>query len=87
MAQPHTPPSAGAQQPSEESFAFPKVELHLHLDGAVRHSTLLELAQKKGIDLGGAKTVEEVKRVLVTHKPADLAKVLYAFEIFLPCIV
>ena len=28
--------------------ALPKVELHLHLDGAMRPSTLYELAMKKG---------------------------------------
>ncbi|VDO43718.1 unnamed protein product [Brugia timori] len=25
-------------------FDFPKVELHLHLDGAIRHQTLLDLS-------------------------------------------
>lgn len=60
--------------------------MHLHLDGAVRHSTLLELAQQKHMDLKGAKTVEDVKRLLVCHEPANLAKVLSAFDIFLPII-
>ncbi|KAE9550366.1 hypothetical protein FO519_006426 [Halicephalobus sp. NKZ332] len=67
-------------------FNFPKVELHLHLDGAVRHSTLLELSQQKHMDLKGAKTVEDVKRLLVCHEPANLDKVLSAFDIFLPII-
>jgi adenosine deaminase len=71
---------------TREAYNFPKVELHLHLDGAVRHSTLLELAKEKNIDLKGAKTVEEVKNVLVSHDPANLSKVLEAFDLFLPCI-
>jgi len=69
-----------------KQFDFPKVELHLHLDGAVRHSTLLELAEQKHMDLKGAKTVEDVKRLLVCHEPANLSKVLSAFDIFLPII-
>uniref|UniRef100_A0A1I7V057 adenosine deaminase n=1 Tax=Caenorhabditis tropicalis TaxID=1561998 RepID=A0A1I7V057_9PELO len=69
-----------------ERLNFPKVELHLHLDGAARFDTLLELSQEKGISLAGAKTVDELKKVLVTHEPANLSKVLEAFEIFLPVI-
>jgi len=69
------------------NYDFPKIELHLHLDGSIRHSTLLELSQAKHIALGGAKTVEDVKRLLVSHEPANLAKVLAAFDLFLPCVV
>jgi adenosine deaminase len=39
--------------------AMPKVELHVHLEGAVRPETLLKLAHKNGIALP-ANTVEEV---------------------------
>ena len=28
-----------------KDFSFPKIELHLHLDGAIRFSTLLETSQ------------------------------------------
>uniref|UniRef100_A0AC35FBC6 Adenosine deaminase n=1 Tax=Panagrolaimus sp. PS1159 TaxID=55785 RepID=A0AC35FBC6_9BILA len=76
----------GSSSAAADEFNFPKIELHLHLDGAVRHSTIFELAKKKKIDLHGAKSVEDVKKLLVTHEPANLAKVLAAFDIFLPVI-
>ena len=37
----------------ELCFSFPKIELHAHLSGCIRATTLLELAEKKGIDLDG----------------------------------
>ncbi|PAV82923.1 hypothetical protein WR25_06346 [Diploscapter pachys] len=72
---------------TRRTFSFPKIELHLHLDGAIRFTTILELAKKKGISLKGATTVEELKKVLVTHSPANLSKVLEAFLIFLPVVI
>ncbi|MCU0513980.1 MAG: adenosine deaminase [Anaerolineae bacterium] len=42
-------------------IAMPKVELHVHLEGAVPPATLLKLAARNGIDLP-ARTVEEVRR-------------------------
>ncbi|RCN50248.1 Adenosine/AMP deaminase [Ancylostoma caninum] len=71
---------------SKKDFNFPKVELHLHLDGSVRFSTLLELSLAKGTPLKGAKTVEELKKVLITHEPANLSKVLEAFDLLLPVV-
>ncbi len=39
---------------------MPKVELHVHLEGAISPKTLITLAQKNGIDVG-FKTVEDVR--------------------------
>uniref|UniRef100_A0A914VFJ6 adenosine deaminase n=1 Tax=Plectus sambesii TaxID=2011161 RepID=A0A914VFJ6_9BILA len=66
---------------------FPKVELHLHLDGAIRYQTLLDLAIEKNIDLHGAKTAHELSDMLMTREPANLVKVLEAFYVFMPCIL
>uniref|UniRef100_A0A158P9E7 adenosine deaminase n=1 Tax=Angiostrongylus cantonensis TaxID=6313 RepID=A0A158P9E7_ANGCA len=63
-----------------------QVELHLHLDGCIRFSTLLELSLARGTPLKGARTVEELKKVLVTNEPANLSKVLEAFDLFLPVV-
>jgi adenosine deaminase len=47
---------------------LPLIDLHRHLDGAVRLSTILELAQKHGVTLPGA-TLEELRpHVQVTER-------------------
>ncbi|MCP9265415.1 Adenosine deaminase [Dirofilaria immitis] len=67
-------------------FDFPKVELHLHLDGAIRHQTLLDLSIEKGIDLKQATTIDQVRNVVVTREPSNLAKMLEPFDLFLPLL-
>ncbi|VDM98979.1 unnamed protein product [Thelazia callipaeda] len=69
-----------------KQFNFPKVELHIHLDGAVRHQTLLDLSMEKNIDINGAKTVEEIRDAVIAHQPANLSKMLSAFDLFIPLI-
>uniref|UniRef100_A0A915PQ59 Adenosine deaminase n=1 Tax=Setaria digitata TaxID=48799 RepID=A0A915PQ59_9BILA len=69
-----------------KQFDFPKVELHLHLDGAIRHQTLLDLSIEKKIDLNGAKTVDEVRDLVVTYEPSNLSKMLEPFDLFLPLL-
>uniref|UniRef100_A0A9J2PPI3 Adenosine deaminase n=1 Tax=Ascaris lumbricoides TaxID=6252 RepID=A0A9J2PPI3_ASCLU len=69
-----------------KDLCFPKVELHVHLDGAVRHETLLQLSLEKGLDLKGAKTVDDVRKIVTIHAPTTLSKMLIPFDIFLPLI-
>jgi adenosine deaminase len=60
---------------------LPKVDLHRHLDGAIRPETILRIAQKYGIELP-ADTAEGLKPfVCVTDKDKDLADFLKKFDI------
>lgn len=65
---------------------FPKVELHVHLDGAIRFETILDLAQQKSIDLG-VSNIDELKQKLITDEPKNLSHVLQAFHVFLPVVM
>lgn len=51
------PPEAADRASIE---ALPKVELHVHLEGAIRPETLLELSRKNGVDLP-PKNLEELR--------------------------
>lgn len=43
---------------------FPKIELHVHLEGTVRPPALLEIARRNGVDLG---VTDEAAWRLVAH--------------------
>lgn len=57
---------------------YPKVELHRHLEGSLRFSTLLELAKSHGLELPTNKA-ELREHFLVTQPMKDLAAVLNKF--------
>lgn len=60
--------------------ALPKVELHCHLDGSIRPSTLLELASEQGVDLG-ATSEDGIRRLVQAGEiRTDLESYLVAFE-------
>ncbi|KAJ8258209.1 hypothetical protein GJAV_G00194390 [Gymnothorax javanicus] len=68
-----------------EVFDKPKVELHVHLDGAIRVATILDVAKKRGMKLP-ADTDQELKRLCSLDKPATLTEFLSKFSIFMPVV-
>ncbi|XP_064155540.1 adenosine deaminase [Anguilla rostrata] len=69
----------------EVTFDKPKVELHVHLDGAIRLETILDVAKKRGIQLP-AQTVQEMKSLCTVEKPATLTEFLCKFEQYMHVI-
>src|SRR5580692_3032604 len=61
-------------EPSSFILSLPKAELHLHLEGSIEPSTLLELRQRHGMD---AATLPEVEQL---YKFTDFAGFLAAFK-------
>ena len=59
--------------------AMPKVELHVHIEGAARASTVAELARRHGIDLGVDDPAE-------LYRYRDLADFLRVFVIVCRCL-
>src|SRR6266480_4799652 len=66
------PPGQAAQSAATGSGpglrALPKAHLHLHLTGAMRHSTMVELARQHGIALPPALTEEWPPRLSTTDE-------------------
>ncbi len=60
---------------------LPKIELHCHLDGSVRPSTIIELANMKNIDIP-SKNIDEIKNMMVAPKDCkSLDEYLKRFEL------
>jgi len=66
---------------------FPKVELHVHLDGAINHSTLWELLQKKNLPLPKSGSYQDFLDSIIVKTPDTLLSFLKGFGIFLPAII
>lgn len=70
------------------SMSFPKVELHLHFDGAFRHQTIFELGKAKDTDtIRRFATADELEAALLCEKKADLGHILADFAIFIPAVL
>jgi len=66
---------------------MPKVETHVHLDGALSPETLLDLARRQGDSPLAGLSLDEVRRRTVVAEPREsLAGVLAAFEAFYPLL-
>jgi adenosine deaminase len=61
---------------------WPKVELHVHLDGAIRPATMLELARAQGVRLP-ADTPEGLAAALLVRDAKSLEEYLQKYEITL----
>ncbi|XP_062568912.1 adenosine deaminase-like isoform X2 [Saccostrea cucullata] len=69
------------------SVKFPyKIELHVHLDGAIRTETILEIAKRRKIKLKW-ETLEELKsHLVVLERPYTLEAFLEKFHTFMPVV-
>jgi len=59
--------------------ALPKSDLHVHLDGSLRISTLLELAREKGVELP-SDTAEGLYETVFKERYSSLAEYLTGFQ-------
>ncbi|HEV2691537.1 MAG TPA: adenosine deaminase [Verrucomicrobiae bacterium] len=65
---------------------FPKIDLHLHLDGAIRVATIAELGADLGIKLPSYEPKELAKHVQVNRDCRCLGDFLKRFEVFYPIL-
>ncbi|CEN90270.1 adenosine deaminase Add [[Clostridium] sordellii] len=60
---------------------LPKIELHCHLDGSVRPSTVIELAKKKNIELPSLNEIEIQKLMVAPKNCSSLDEYLKRFDL------
>ena len=60
--------------------AIPKSDLHVHLDGSLRPSTLIELARAQGVELPSY-TTEGLLELVFKERYANLAEYLHGFAL------
>ncbi|ROL46892.1 Adenosine deaminase [Anabarilius grahami] len=74
-----------SEKSGKPAFDKPKVELHVHLDGAIRIKTIVDVAKRRGISLP-ASSEEEMSQMCVVHEPATLTEFLGKFSHFMHAI-
>ncbi|XP_033622925.1 adenosine deaminase isoform X4 [Fukomys damarensis] len=72
-------------RPCVELSEVPMVELHVHLDGAIKPETILYFAKKRGITLP-ADTAIELQQIIGMDEPQSLPEFLTKFEYYMPVI-
>ena len=65
---------------------LPAIDLHLHIDGAVRTETILDLAREQGIALPAATPAELEAYVRVSPNCSSLTEFLATFNVFYPLL-
>lgn len=68
----------------EQLKAMPKVELHVHLDGSVKPSTLIQLAKAQGKSLPTDEEAQLLSYMRVEERCQDLNDYLRTFDFVLP---
>ena len=73
------------KKPYDRDFfhRLPKTDLHVHLDGSLRISTILDLAQKEGIDLGADNEKKLINKIGPGRMHESLNKYLEGFDLTL----
>ncbi|XP_016105271.1 adenosine deaminase-like isoform X1 [Sinocyclocheilus grahami] len=74
-----------AEKSGKPEFDQPKVELHVHLDGAIRIKTIIEVAKRRGITLP-AGNEDEMKDLCKMHEPGTLTEFLGKFSHYMHAI-
>uniref|UniRef100_A0A8C1L6H0 Adenosine deaminase n=1 Tax=Cyprinus carpio TaxID=7962 RepID=A0A8C1L6H0_CYPCA len=62
-----------------------QIELHVHLDGAIRIKTIIEVAKRRGINLP-ASSEDEMRNLCVMHEPGTLTEFLGKFNHYMHVI-
>jgi adenosine deaminase len=62
------------------SLQFPKVELHLHLDGSIRPELAMSLAKERGLQVG-KNTLDDFRSVMQVSESRDFFSFLSSFEL------
>lgn len=69
--------------PKEMIRRIPKTDLHVHIDGSMRVSTIWELSKEQGVDLGSRSKRELESKLLVGDECKSLVDYLRIFDITL----